>query len=175
MKRRVLTSILGAILLVGVLAGPAVADEGGRHHYSWPAHDCSGSIGTHLDLYIHTWIWWKTYAKMDGRLEFWSGTCANAARSIHIYRMTLWQYNNGHWVNVEGVGAHDLDVTSGHGLTTTSDHACDGSRKYHVEAVYKIYWKDGTSTAQRDDNSDNWNATVFGGQPCASPSSPIKK
>jgi len=174
MKRRAMIGILMAFLFVGVMAGPALADDGGLRHYNWPAHDCSGATPTHIDLYMHSWIWWKTEAKMDGRLRFFSGTCANAARSIHIYRMTLWQYNNGHWVNVEGSGAHDLDVTGGDATWTTSDHACDGSRKYHVEAVYKIYWKDGTATAQRDDNSADWRATVFGGQPCASPSQPIR-
>jgi hypothetical protein len=151
MTKRLLMGVLVAVLFVAATAGPAAAADGGIKHINFPKHDCSGAVPTHVDLYVT-----GDAFQERGRISYYSGTCAKAARLVHIYTIILWEYYGGTWHNVSWSGIYDLDVTSGRGTWQTPYGACNGN-KAHVEVQYRIYWKDGTSTNTRDDNSYDWN------------------
>ena len=164
MKRTWLVATLAALFL---LAGtsPAYADDGGLRHIDWPAHNCSGAVPTHVDLYMHDWYFLPAQStRMDGRIRIWGGTCAKAAGLVHIYKITLWQYTDT-WHSVASSGAHDVAVIDGGAIWSTPDVAClpPDDPKSHVEVQYMVFWKDGTHTAERDDNSYDWKPTSCSG------------
>ena len=164
MKRRVVVGALIASLFVVTTAGSAAATDGGLKHINFPKHDCAGAVPTHVDLYVHVWFHFLAQSgRMDGRIRYFSGQCVKSAERIHIYRITLWQYANGSWQNVASSGDKDLEVTSGDETWSTPDVSCNPPEpRSHVQVRYKIYWKDGTSTAIRDDNSYDYNPDSAG-------------
>jgi hypothetical protein len=153
-KRRFLIGSLSAILLVLASAGPAAAsNDGGLRHYNFPKHDCAGAVPTHVDLYTHWGGGW-----LDGRIRYFSGTCIKAASRIHIYTIILWGHTDT-WHNLAWSGSHDVDVGSGDATWHTPEFNCSTGTHgtVHVEVQYRIYWKDGTTTNTRDDNSYDYN------------------
>jgi hypothetical protein len=154
--KRLIVGLLSIALVVLVGAGPALADDtGGLRHYNFPKHDCVGAVPTHVDLYAHTGGGW-----MDGRIRYFSGTCAKTASSLHIYTIILWEHTDTYH-NIAWSGSHDLDVSSGDATWRTPVHNCSTDPvkgTVHVEVQYRIYWKDGTTTGTRDDNSYEWDA-----------------
>jgi hypothetical protein len=161
-RRRLLTLAVGGMLLVLMTAPPALADDGGLRGYNFPKHDCAGAVPTHVDLYMHTWNNILGH-RLDGRIHYYSGTCAKAAQGIQIFEITLWQLYSGRQNNVASSGNHWVDVTSGDEVWSTPDVSCDHMEPLsHVEVVYQIHWKDGSLSNIRDDNSYNWSPTGCG-------------
>jgi hypothetical protein len=165
-KKSWILGTLGAALLVVTLATPASAytvADGGLRHYNFPKHDCAGAVPTHVDLYVHSWVG-ILGPRMDGRIQYYSGTCAKAASYLHVYSITLWQCPPGaRCFSAASSGDHRFDVTSGNETWSSPDIVClDPEWPSHVEVVYRLEWKDGSQTNIRDDNSYEWADPVCG-------------
>jgi hypothetical protein len=173
MRGKVLVGLMAALFVV-TTAGPAFAGDGGLKHINFPRHDCSGAVPTHVDLYMHTWFYpLGQSGRMDGRIRYFSGQCVKSAETIHIFQIILWQKIGSRWYNVASSGSHDINVTSGDETWSTPDVSCNPPEPVsHVEVQYKIYWKDGTTSATRDDNSYDWNPSTS--TECVNPATPIR-
>ncbi len=154
--------MLGAVLIVGVTASPALADisgshDGGLRTYSWPKHDC-GSTPTQVDLYTHYWVSiLNGVSVVDGRFHYHSGSCNLAAGIIDIHYMKLWDYYSGSIHQVASTGEHILNppLDNYNSTWSTPDPHCHSNfnDSYWVEVSYQIIWNNYDETANRDDNS----------------------
>ena len=145
MKR--LAVILASLLIVLALAQPASADtDFGQRQYGWPKKITSSFI------YAHAWGY-----RIDGRLTVVGATWSR----VEVQNIIFWENCNPGCHKVTDSGPSTI-YPGGDQTWTTRDVTCiHGTMPYaaHIEAIYRIFWKSGGSTALRDDNSYNFGVT----------------